>query len=105
MPSFRRSVYVAQDIPEGGQLTKENLRIVRPGFGLAPKHFSGLIGKTVNRSLAKRDGYALGLFEHGRIIMNIESDQLSEMILGVRQAYQRGENAMEFARKDFWSGK
>lgn len=50
---FRRSVYVAQDIPEGGQLTKENLRIVRPGFGLAPKHFSGLIGKTVNRSLAK----------------------------------------------------
>lgn len=33
--------------------------------------------------------------------MNIESDQLSEMILGVRQAYQRGENAMEFARKTF----
>lgn len=50
---FRRSVYIAQDIPAGGQLTKDNLRIVRPGFGLAPKHFSGLIGKTVNRSLVK----------------------------------------------------
>jgi pseudaminic acid synthase len=48
---FRRSVYIALDIKAGDVLTRENLRIVRPGFGLAPKHYESLLGKRVNRDL------------------------------------------------------
>jgi len=43
----RRSVYVTEDIKAGGILTKANLRCIRPGYGLAPRHYESLLGKTV----------------------------------------------------------
>jgi N-acetylneuraminate synthase len=50
--AFRRSLYIARDVAEGEVLTRENLRIVRPGFGLPPKFHDVLLGKRVNRALA-----------------------------------------------------
>jgi len=50
---FRRSLYVAQDMAEGEAFTPQSLRSVRPGYGLAPKHYDVLLGKRVNRALAK----------------------------------------------------
>jgi pseudaminic acid synthase len=44
---YRRSIYVAKDIPAGGTLTRQNLRIVRPALGLAPKYFEIILGKQV----------------------------------------------------------
>ncbi len=50
---FRRSLYVAEDMAEGDTFNEANLRSVRPGFGLPPRHYDVLIGKRVNRALAK----------------------------------------------------
>lgn len=55
---FRRSLYVVEDIPAGGQLTPENIRSIRPGFGLAPKHYDEILGRRVRHALAR--GTALG---------------------------------------------
>lgn len=41
---FKRSVYASKDIAAGEQLTKDNIRVIRPGLGLAPKHFDKLLG-------------------------------------------------------------
>ncbi|MDP7038063.1 MAG: pseudaminic acid synthase [Myxococcota bacterium] len=49
----RRSLYIAQDIKAGDVLNKENLRCVRPGHGLAPKHYEQVLGKKVIRDLKK----------------------------------------------------
>jgi N-acetylneuraminate synthase len=49
--AFRRSIYIAEDVQAGEVLTEKNLRIVRPGHGLAPKHFDMLIGRRASRDL------------------------------------------------------
>lgn len=41
---YRRSIYCSKAIKKGEQLSPENIRIIRPGFGLAPKYLSQLFG-------------------------------------------------------------
>jgi len=50
---FRRSIYVANDINAGEVLTKDNIKVVRPGHGLAPKHLELVLGKTIKADAAK----------------------------------------------------
>ncbi|NDI97588.1 pseudaminic acid synthase [Flavobacterium sp. LaA7.5] len=49
----RRSIYVSKDIKKGDILSEENIKCVRPGFGLHPKNFSTVIGKKVNEDIEK----------------------------------------------------
>lgn len=48
---FRRSLYVALPIAAGEEITVDNVRSVRPGHGLAPKHFDAVIGRRAARDL------------------------------------------------------
>lgn len=50
---FRRSLYVARDIKAGEVLTPDNIRCVRPGFGLAPKYYDLVLGRKAARDLPK----------------------------------------------------
>jgi N-acetylneuraminate synthase len=38
-------VYFIRDLPAGSIVTTEDIRRIRPGMGLAPKHYDALIGK------------------------------------------------------------
>jgi pseudaminic acid synthase len=50
---FRRSVYAVRDIAPGEILSADTIRIIRPGNGLAPRHFDELIGKRARVAIAR----------------------------------------------------
>ncbi|MCG8609052.1 MAG: pseudaminic acid synthase [Pseudomonadales bacterium] len=47
---YRRSIYVTQNLEPGAILTAENIKVIRPGYGLAPKFFEEVLGKMVNKA-------------------------------------------------------
>lgn len=48
---FRRSLYVVREVEKGELLTYENVRSIRPGFGLAPKNLPNVLGRRASRHL------------------------------------------------------
>lgn len=48
---FRRSLYFVKDLKVGDVITEDAVRSVRPGYGLSPKHFKKIIGKTVSKDV------------------------------------------------------
>jgi len=49
---FRRSLYVVRDVRRGEELTRENVRAIRPGLGLPPKHLERVLGRRASRDIA-----------------------------------------------------
>lgn len=48
---FRRSVYFVKNLKSGDMITRDSIRRIRPGFGLAPKYERDLIGKRVKANI------------------------------------------------------
>lgn len=60
---YRRSIYVAQDLPAGTILTEAHLKIIRPSLGLAPKHWPDVLGKTLKIDAPKGQPLAWNMME------------------------------------------
>ena len=60
---FSRSLYVAEAIIKGDIITESNIRSVRPGFSLHPKHLPEILGLTAKRDLKKGERIRLSDFE------------------------------------------
>ncbi|OOE85047.1 pseudaminic acid synthase [Salinivibrio sharmensis] len=50
---FRRSLYIVKNIKAGDVLTDKNVRSIRPGFGLEPKHLESVLGMKAKTDLAR----------------------------------------------------
>lgn len=50
---FCRSLFVVEDISEGELLSENNIRSIRPGYGLHPKYFYEVLGKQARNSIKK----------------------------------------------------
>lgn len=50
---FARSLYIVQDVKMGDEITNENVRSIRPGYGMKPKYLELLLGKKFNADFEK----------------------------------------------------
>lgn len=50
---FRRSLYIAEDMKAGDALDINNLRAIRPGYGLPPKYYEQLLGRKIAKAVKK----------------------------------------------------
>jgi N-acetylneuraminate synthase len=60
---FRRSLYVVQDIVAGEVISHDNMKSIRPGFGLAPKYLDEVLGKRVVRDTPRGTALSFELLE------------------------------------------
>ena len=60
---FARSLYVAKDIKKGEVFTEENIRSVRPGYGMHPRYFKDILGKISNRDYEFGDRFYYNMKE------------------------------------------
>ena len=54
---FARSLYVAKDIKRGEVFTEENIRSVRPSFGMHPKYLRNILGQVATRDYSFGDRF------------------------------------------------
>lgn len=50
---FRRSIFVIKDIKKGEKFTRENVRVIRPGYGLEPKELPNILGKKATKDIER----------------------------------------------------
>ena len=60
---FSRSLYVSKDVNKGDVITKENVRSVRPGYGLHPKHLKDILGKIFKSDIEKGTAFSLDMIK------------------------------------------
>lgn len=63
---FARSLFVAEDVAAGEELNEQNVRSVRPGDGMHPRHLPEVLGRRAARDVAKGTPMAWDLVEGGR---------------------------------------
>ncbi|MDD5699612.1 MAG: pseudaminic acid synthase [Candidatus Nanoarchaeia archaeon] len=60
---FRRSIFVVKDIKEGEELNRQNLRVIRPGYGLPPKDLEKVLGKKSKKYIERGTPLSWDLIE------------------------------------------
>ena len=61
-----RSLFVVKDMKKGEVFTKENVRSIRPGFGLEPKYINDILGKKAKQDIKKGTPMRWDFIEYGR---------------------------------------
>ena len=61
--NFSRSLYVVNFITKGDTISEENVRSIRPGFGLHPKYLKKILGKKSNQDIEKGTRFSLDFID------------------------------------------
>ena len=60
---FRRSIYFVKDLKKGHLIKEQDIRRIRPGYGLEPKYFYELIGRRLNRDVLRGEATKWSLLD------------------------------------------
>ena len=60
--AVRKSIFVSKDVKAGEILTPENIRVIRPGYGMSPKFYEEVLGRKALRDLSFGEPLDMGMF-------------------------------------------
>ena len=60
--AVRKSIFVSKDIKKGEVLTSDNIRVIRPGYGMSPKFYEEVLGRKAIRDLSFGEPLDMGMF-------------------------------------------
>ena len=60
---FRRSLYFTKDLKKGDEISNDNVKSIRPGYGIAPKFLKQIIGKKLNKDISFGDRVSFDLID------------------------------------------
>lgn len=82
---FRRSVFAVKDIQAGEELTGENTRIIRPGYGLKPKYYRDILGMHADRELKRGTPVSFEALEKGAVLFATNNDNADDLYRWLKQ--------------------
>ncbi len=94
---FRRSIFAVQDIAAGERLTPDNVRIIRPGYGLKPKYYKDVVGMRTDRALERGTPLTFDALEKGAVLFatnNANTEDLYRWLSEREQKVYRIENKL-----------
>ena len=60
---FSRSLFVCENVKKGDTITKENIRSIRPGYGLHPKYYDEILGKTFSEDVQRGEPFKKNMID------------------------------------------
>lgn len=60
---FRKSIFAVQDIRAGEVFSEENVRVIRPGYGILPKYYNRLLGKIAAKDIERGTPISFSMLE------------------------------------------
>ena len=48
---FRKSIFVVKKVQKGEKFTEDNIRVIRPGYGMKPKYYEDILGKSASQNI------------------------------------------------------
>lgn len=58
---FKRSIFAVEDIKKGEVITDQNVRVIRPGYGMAPKYYTEIMGQCALRDIKRGEPLLLDM--------------------------------------------
>ena len=93
---FRRSIFVVEDIKAGEKFTKENVRIIRPGYGIKPKYINDILSMKSNKNLERGTPFSFDNVEKGAILFLTNNDNTMDLYQWLKN---KGERVYTFQNK------
>lgn len=76
---FRRSIFAVKDIAEGEELTEENIRIIRPGYGMKPKYQKDVLGMRAGQAMKRGTPLTFDKLEKGAILFLTNNENTRDL--------------------------
>lgn len=78
---FRKSIFVVKDIKKGDEFTEDNIRVIRPGYGLKPKFYKEILGKKAEQNIKRGMPLNISIIDGKKVYLRMATNDDKELLL------------------------